>query len=409
MGIKYKWVYPLVAILFNVGYAQPIPLVQNPAGISTPHINYLANRISNAPALNDFFFKLNDLKKYGNRLVRIVHIGDSHIQADFLSGYVRNSLQAFFGNAGRGLVFPYQVARSNAPSDIHSRSATGWKFNRLAHPEIPIAPGVSGYVIETNQLSINLEMSLSNSANDSAGYFKRLKFFIDSNKFSSWILTAGNNNKSYFINNNDSATGTYHEVALDNYADNFSLAAIPTSTLKSFYGVSLENDRPGILYHATGVNGARYDHFNKANLYWQQLGDLLADLYIISLGTNEAQGTSFSEDQFRNEIDLMLSHIKSISPGAAILITTAPDSFKGRKPNSILQQINIALVKYCTANQIPLWDLYGVTNGYGSSYNWSSRGLMSKDRIHFTADGYRLQGQLLFNALARAYNDFIQH
>jgi lysophospholipase L1-like esterase len=32
---------------------------------------------------------------------------------------------------------------------------------------------------------------------------------------------------------------------------------------------------------------------------------------------------------------------------------------------------------------------------------------MAKDRLHFTAKGYRLQGQLLFNALANAYDEFL--
>jgi len=56
-----------------------------------------------------------------------------------------------------------------------------------------------------------------------------------------------------------------------------------------------------------------------------------------------------------------------------------------------------------------LWDLYRTTNGYGSCYSWFSKNLMRPDKIHFTADGYRLQGQLFFNALAKAYNDAMVH
>jgi lysophospholipase L1-like esterase len=407
MGIKFKILFLATAVLINNIYAQPIPLVQNSNGVKTPRINYFVNRIHNSSGLNSFFFKLYDLKKYKKRLVSIVHIGDSHIQADFLPGHIRNNLQAFFGNAGRGLVFPYQISKSNSPSDITSRSATSWEFNRIAHPEIPIDPGVAGYVIQTNQLAANIEISLDNSGDDSALYFKRGKFFIDTSKYSSWILRTANNTKAYFVNNDNNDTSTYREVVLDNYTNNISLTAIPTSTLKSFYGVSLENDEPGILYHTIGVNGARYDQFNKAGLFWRQVPDLQADLYIVSLGTNDAQTTNFNEAAFRNEITLMIKHIKNASPKADVLITTAPDSFKGRKPNSILRLVNRVLTNYCAENKIPLWDLYSVTNGYGSSYNWLSKGLMNKDRIHFSADGYRLQGQLLFNALAKEYDEFI--
>ncbi|MBK5269987.1 MAG: hypothetical protein JJE22_03130, partial [Bacteroidia bacterium] len=57
--------------------------------------------------------------------------------------------------------------------------------------------------------------------------------------------------------------------------------------------------------------------------------------------------------------------------------------------------------------RIPLWDLYRITNGYGSAYSWLKRGLMNNDRVHFTSEGYRLQGNLLFNALAKGYNTYV--
>ena len=64
------------------------------------------------------------------------------------------------------------------------------------------------------------------------------------------------------------------------------------------------------------------------------------------------------------------------------------------------------IANYCATNGIPLRDLYKVTNGSGAAYYWSSAELMSKGGIHFSASGYQLQGQLLFNALAKAYNEF---
>ena len=405
MPISIKLFYLAIALSCNNLCAQPIISFQN-LDPGAPPINYPLNRIFNSYPLNRFFSKLQELKKNNNTVIRIVHIGDSHIQADFLSGFVRRNLQAYFGNAGRGLIFPYQLARSNSPADIKSKSSIVWEFNRVAHPEIPISPGVSGYVIQTNKVTADIEISLNDSENDSALYFKRVQFFIDSNENTSWILHAENNPGVYFINNDSTTSNTYHEVVLDNFTNKLSLTAMPVNNLKSFYGVSVENDNPGILYHAIGVNGARYGQFNNAPLFWQQVAALQADLYIISLGTNEAQQLVFNEKDFRQQVSLMLDHIKDINPDAAVLLTTAPDSFKGRAPNAILKQLNTTLTNYCYENKVPLWDLYRVTNGYGACYKWFAQGLMNKDRIHFTAEGYRLQGQLLFNALAKEYNEF---
>lgn len=383
--------------------AQSIPVTDNNFTRAYSFIHPVFNRVSNSAGLDTFYNKLYRLKKGGEGIVSVVHIGDSHIQADFFSGVIRDGLQQFFGNAGRGLVFPYQLARSNAPPDISSTSNTRWQFNRLAHPEIPVSYGVSGYGLRTEAEDASIRFNLK-PGNYGEQSFNRLRFFVDSIPSNSWMLQAENNDQPFLLKNDSLHFGV---VVLEESASSFSLASLPSAGTKEFYGVSLENSRAGILYHAIGVNGARYDHYNAASLFWKQLTALNADLYIISLGTNEAQAASFNEQAFREQVGLFIQKLKETAPNASLLITTAADSYKKRRPNPVLRQINLSLINYCERNGIPAWDLYQVTNGHGSAYSWSKKGLMARDRIHFTADGYRIQGRLLFNALAKGYNNFI--
>jgi lysophospholipase L1-like esterase len=74
----------------------------------------------------------------------------------------------------------------------------------------------------------------------------------------------------------------------------------------------------------------------------------------------------------------------------------------------MLKQIAASLANYCNKNKIPLWDLYRITGSYGSAYKWLRMGLMNNDRVHFNNEGYRIQGTLLFNALAKGYNNYIK-
>ncbi|MFN3640207.1 MAG: peptidoglycan-binding protein, partial [Flavobacterium sp.] len=69
-------------------------------------------------SLEPFFKKLDQLSNSSTQKVSIVHIGDSHIQADIFSGRMRKLFQNTFGHAGRGLVFPHNLAKSNGASDI---------------------------------------------------------------------------------------------------------------------------------------------------------------------------------------------------------------------------------------------------------------------------------------------------
>lgn len=68
---------------------------------------------------------------------------------------------------------------------------------------------------------------------------------------------------------------------------------LPASTFKNiYYGFSLTNGNPGVLYHSVGVNGAMYVNYTD-EAYVRQLALLKPSLLIISLGTNETFGRRF--------------------------------------------------------------------------------------------------------------------
>lgn len=400
----FQIVFALAFFSSSVIIAQQIPVNENHLAKIYPYTKPSLNKVINSDRLNSFYQKLFLLKKNGQGVISIVHIGDSHIQPDFMTSLIRDDLQNFFGNAGRGIIFPYQLAKSNAPADVGSSSNTIWEFNRLAHPEIPIASGISGFCIQTNNREASFNIYLKHVDDNILQSFNRVKVFFDNSSSASWLMKANNNDSAYLIKEDSSF---YKEIFLKHYADSLSFSCLPSDELKKFYGVSVENSNPGIIYHCIGVNGARYESFNVTPLFWQQLPALKADLYIISLGTNEAQKTDLDQKIFLQQVNQFLEKIKSISPDAAILITTPADDFyKRRRPNIFLKKICNSLTSYCNHNQIPLWDMYHITGSYGSAYKWLKKGLMEKDRVHFTNDGYRIQGNLLFNALAKGYNNY---
>lgn len=384
--------------------AQPVTIPSIDAK-QLPPINTALNRIWGGD-LDSFYNKLKQLKQGSNKVVRIVHIGDSHIQADFLSGEIRSGLQQAFGNAGRGLVFPYQVARTNPPQDIFSSSDNIWQSNRLIRTTDSVACGISGFCIQCKRTGAAFTLTLQNSPGDTLS-FNSMDLFTDSIAGTSWLIKAGEN-KLYFAGR-DTSSVLPLTVNLPLPATSFTLTSLLPDTLRSFYGVSLQRNTPGILYHTIGVNGAKYQHYNNTPLFWRQLPALQADLFIVSMGTNEAQALRFDEPAFLYEVDQLVQKLKSASPGAAIIITTAADSYKGRYPNKVLQQLNTSLYKYCAAKQIALWDLYRATNGYGAARHWVRLGLMQPDKIHFKSAGYRIMGDLFLQALLNGYNRFVSN
>lgn len=392
-----------VGILFSVNvFAQQMPQVQTKV---YPFINTAGNRITNSNALDSFYKKLQVLKQTGEGTVSIVHIGDSHLQAGSLTAIVRNGLQAFFGNAGRGIVFPYQLAKSNAPEDVASSSNIQWRFNRVAHPELPGNSGIAGFYISTNDDKARINLGLKGDSTTDFS-FSTIKLFMDTAH--SWLLH-GADSKDYLISGKLKENELYQQVDLNVPATYFSLNYVSgNDSEKIFYGASLENYKPGVLYHSIGVNGAKYDSYSNAPLFMQQIPALKADLYIISMGTNEAQALKIDADAFTASVQSFVNKLLIASPGAAVLITTPADSyFNGRMLSKPMNDLNKILKSAASSSGYALWDLYGFTGRYGSSRSWMSAGLMSHDKIHYNKAGYELQGKLLLSALSKGYNDFI--
>ena len=98
------------------------------------------------------FFKKLDTLVFENRgKVRILHIGGSHLQADVISGRIREHLIKEYpgASAGRGFVFPYSAARTNTPASYASYYKGIWDKNKNVQHEITKPLGLLGIAVST--------------------------------------------------------------------------------------------------------------------------------------------------------------------------------------------------------------------------------------------------------------------
>ena len=187
---------------------------------------------------------------------------------------------------------------------------------------------------------------------------------------------------------------------------------LPASTFRNvYYGFSLKNGEPGILYHAVGINGAMYVNYTDS-AYIAQLALLKPDLLIVSMGTNETFGRRFRAEEFAMQVKAFLSLVKAQMPQAAILLTTPPECYKrvtvNKKRvfqrNTNTERAAETLVRVAKEEGIACWDLFSATGGKNSCRKWLHDNLLRRDRIHFTQAGYEEQATLLFRALMNEYN-----
>ncbi len=336
----------------------------------------------------------------------IVHIGDSHIQADFATGKTRSLMQAQYGNAGRGLIVPLKLAGTNEPRDYLIKSETKWHGSKLMKRSENVALGFTGVGIAPECDSTRLTVAtLSRTGN--AEQFNTLKIyhcgtlFIDS-------ISAGDRAIAFSATHTDSVT----TVTLPDPETEVTLA-FNTAPGTSISGIVLSNgNKGGVLYHAIGNNGATFHSYNSLPENCRRLGDISPDLIIVSLGANEAFGKQ-TADEIYESIDAFVKRMKHCYPESDILLTTPMECqkstrvrVKGKRRtrrtyavNDKILTVRNVILKYCRDHDVPVYDWYEVAGGTGASRQWVKEGLMAKDRIHHSYKGYRLHGSLLYDAL----------
>jgi lysophospholipase L1-like esterase len=371
-----------------------------------------ANTIQNAAHLDEFFDELIHLKATGKGKVNIVHIGDSHIQGDYLTDVVRRNFQQDFGNAGRGLIVPYRVAGTNEPANFHTSSSSVWQSKRCVHPAQPLPIGIGGVTISTDLPQTDFTIRVN--SNDQRDYsFNAVTLFFqkDSTSFHFSVRDTANAELAYMGPFPDGPFVNSSRALLPRAVKQISIRTVSVSEAQRqavIFGVNLENRRPGIVYHAIGVNGAKYAHYNAAMHFARQTQALDPALFIISLGTNEAVDYPALDQAIPQHIDKLVQSLREYNPRAKFILVTPPDSFRKKiKPNPGVEMMRQYIIQYAVENGLAFWDMYKATGGKESATQWKNKGLLRPDGIHFSRDGYAYQGDLFYQAIMKRYNNYV--
>jgi len=388
----------------TVAYNQPVTysFIRN-------NINVIHNRES----LDPLFARMIELKETPQSKVTILHLGDSHIQADYLTGTTRTLLQQEFGNAGLGLTFPGRAARTNESPSIYSSSTGQWNSNRITNSQNTQPIGIAGTSLKTELSGNTINIRTVNTTSDYS--FNRMTLFFQKDVNSYNIIAKDSTGQSlafagYFTDEEYPNTSKLVLPYLINQVQLETVQNLPAQKQFTLFGISTENSNAGILYHTVGVNGAKSKHFIKSQELLSQTKALGPELIIISLGTNEAVDHPNMDANFGKQLNTLIAELKAVNPNAFLLLTTPADFYKKRtRRNPGIQIIKNKIIEVANNNKLPYWDLHEIAGGNHSADLWKKEDLMQPDGIHFSKKGYALQGYLLFEAIIKGYNEYVLH
>lgn len=369
---------------------------------------------SGNPNLETFFGKLDKFYFDGDEEFTVLHLGDSHIQAGVVSWCLRRHFESLCHDSygDFGLLAPLSVApKNNHPFYYVSRNSGNWEFERIVKNGTGTPIGLSGFVAFTKDSLANLTFAFPKRSMKEKHEFTKVKLLHGVNDTSYDIFT---NVDSLMVDCTTDFTEGYTEMVYSHSFDSlvFRFVRNVDSQAKAemhVHGVLVEDTLPNVKFVNIGINGAATESYIKEKLVLEQLEVVKPDLAIVALGVNDASGKNFDKGRFVQNYKKIVNAILKTNPNCAIIFVSNNDFCSYRGVHNSNQPLVVESMKdLANTYHASLWNLYAVMGGSRSIYTWQKNGLANTDKIHFTSDGYILEGDLLFGAILKEYEKHLK-
>jgi lysophospholipase L1-like esterase len=375
-------------------------------------------------AMNNFFYALTNVYNEP-KSIRVLHYGDSQIEGDRISDYLRNKLQMQFGGGGPGLITMVPIA----PSVVNRISTTGsgwdrygvfsFRDKRVPHNNF----GVMAQICRYSDYSVG---------HDSTSSMKEATVKIITTKNGGPTATSYNKVKLFYGGAKSKVLCEFYDNAIFKESDslykggNFNIKEYPVASLNhefkfsgqdspDFYAVSLEGGK-GVMVDNMGLRGSSGTFFNQIN-YGQLKAfyDYLnVKLIILQFGGNTLPYLKDKDmaDKFGGYLKSQIYTLKKIAPQASILLIGPADMSvkEGTEyvTHPLLEDLRNAIKQAAFDTNCAFFDMYDCMGGKNSMVAWVDKGIAAKDYIHFSPAGARKIATLLYSSLINDYNAYVR-
>ncbi len=372
--------------------------------------------------LHNFFRELNNLKK-NDSLVRVLHYGDSQLEGDRITSYLREKFQETFGGSGVGMATIVDKLSTkasilqNTKSFFSQKTMYGVKYSSQGsqyygilgeyykpEPEMPQKWTKAFFSYYKSQYATPKQQKIENA---------KLMFRSPNAPFE---ITLYDKNKKELAKKTieKSANFGVFDYELENDFEEITVGIGVAKGNKSpeLYGMALDSKK-GITFDnipLRGSSGIEFSRTPKAHLR-KQYEDLNVKFLILQFGVNIVPNPlpdyKFYEDLFYEQ----LVYLKSIRPDLCILVVGVSDMSRNVNGNyetyPNIEKIRDAQKNASFKAKCAFWDLYEAMGGKNSMPSWvfaKPIPLANKDFTHFTPRGAEVVGEMLYKALLTEYS-----
>jgi hypothetical protein len=362
--------------------------------------------------LHDFFDALEKAEDE-NGAVRILHYGDSQIEMDRITSYIREQLQIKFGGSGPG----FQPAVQVIPN-ISTRQTTSGNFTRYASwgfDDNKAEHGRYGPMLNFCELDGSggtISFTPSHQAYSKAQLINNVKVLVGSLE-SNLSVTLRGDGATYSTKTAKAGGGIQLlEWNIESFPKTISVSFSGGGT-PEIYGIALDG-KTGVSVDNLPMRGCSGTIFKKTNstILSSSYSLLNVKLLILEFGGNmmpSINGPKTATNYGRNFYEQIM-YLKKQKPDMDILVIGPADMSKRINGNMqsypdlpvVVEELKKAAFDAGGA----YWDTYSVMGGHNSMPTWVKQGLAGKDYIHFTTDGAKKISELFYEALMNDYNEY---
>jgi len=376
--------------------------------------------------LYTFFHELEKMQ-VNKQGIHILHYGDSQLEGDRITDYLRSRFQAEFGGSGPGILplgeETYRLALlSSVSGNWQKHNLMGTKYkSQGSYPYGPLgsyfrfasdpqdSAASSGKPLEAWITFRGKGMSGGRTDQYQRcrifyeNYHQAVKvsFFSGDVKLKSDTLPPSRSLKEYDL----SFTDTPISLTI-----RFTGAGSP-----DFYGICLDSPS-GISVDNIPIRGSSGLEFTRMNptLMTEMYRILNVKLLILQFGVNVVPGDLDDYTYYENGLYSQICQLKKLNPGLSIIVIGVSDA---SRKNGDTYESYPCVEKILNAQKAAalragcvFWNLYEAMGGKNSMPSWvfAKEPLATTDFLHFNYAGSRIVGKMFYSALINDYNEFIR-
>ena len=382
------------------------------AGGNPQLLSNVEGRLYYPEPAQDFVKKLH--AKLSQPSCRILHYGDSKIEGDRITAYLRNGLQTLYGGTGPGY-FPIKMPYGQR--SIIEQTSGNWYRYALFNAE----QRKNKDLLQNNQYGLYANVCRFAPARGEAAGLKTASFTISPshsyyNRLSQYTDVAihyGNCTAPAIVTVFDGDTeikkdtlvsdGAYHAYKLK-FSTTPKKLRVQFSSTKSpdFYGVTVGSGE-GIQMDNIPTRGDSGFHFTRIqDTYDAMSRELKPDIIIFQFGGNLVP--YLTKNKVASSVKRIITNMQWVqkrNPDALFLLIGPSDMLKRSTKTTyeILPELVAEMKKQTAENGFAFFSMYEAMGGKNSMKIWYDNRMAASDLVHFSDKGTERMAQLLFQSL----------